>query len=278
MPEKFELEATIAQVKQVADKTYVIWLNDCHSIANIAQPGQFVMVWPNPDSYEHLLGRPFSIVLTQISEPRIGILVKVKGEGTKVLCRKKLGEKVRVLGPLGNGFDIIKTAPCEQILLVAGGTGVAGLTNLLKTLTSKVHFLNKEFHFFIGAETANKLVWSEKWTELATTYVVTDDGSAGRPGMVTDLLQDILHTYRSVWHPYLFAAGPIEMLREVTEIAKIHDIPAQVAVEAGMACGVGACLGCAVNVKDPTDPEDWTYKHVCKDGPIFDAQEVIWNE
>jgi dihydroorotate dehydrogenase electron transfer subunit len=260
------MHAKILEKEEVAPKHYRFRL-DAPLIAQHAKPGQFIHVRISTQ-YTPLLRRPFSI--HRISNSWIEILFRIVGTGTKLLAEKNVGEVLDILGPLGNGFrirDDIFTA-----VLVAGGIGVAPLFALAEELRQVA-----EVRMLIGSKTAEGILCREALEELGIdVQVATDDGSYGTKGMVTDLLEDFLATFASPSLP-IYGCGPIPMLKVLSEIAQLYTSPCQISLETTIACGVGACLGCVVKVIDTSAfPKHVSYKRICKDGPVFEAKEILW--
>lgn len=253
--------------KQTSQKYFKIRLT-APSLAKEALPGQFVMAKISND-YEPLLRRPFSI--HRVTGKNIEIIYEIKGKGTQILSHKKPGEYLDVIGPLGNGFDYCIPYPVSRIpILVAGGMGVAPLVFLaekLKELNTRYSIRNTVV--LMGARTKSQLSCEKEFKGFGCDVkIATDDGSAGFKGRITELLERILRTpYPVPRTPLLYACGPKPMLKEVIRVAGRYNIPAQVSLEEYMACGFGACLGCVVQTKNG-------YKRVCKEGPVFSAQEL----
>jgi len=221
-----------------------------------AQPGQFVQVAVSK-TYDPFLKRPFSV--HDCSADTLTLLYRVSGRGTGLLAGKRTGEQLEVVGPLGTAFPV-ETA--DRIILVAGGIGSAPLFYLLKSLRAA----GKKVTFLYGARSKEELILREQYQMLADEYgEATEDGSCGHHGLVTELVADALDKGRTV----LYACGPEAMLRAVAELAKANNCSCYVSLEAHMACGVGACLGCVVaNAQGE-------YVRVCVDGPVFPAREVF---
>ena len=248
----------ILKNEQVAPHAYKMTLL-APEIAKKAKPGQFVMVRAI-DGYQPLLRRPLGI--HRIIGQNIVMLYEIVGEGTKFLSQKKAGETLDIIGPLGNGFDLRAT------ILIAGGMGVAPLIFLAEKLKKQKPLI------LLGAKTKTHILCEKEFKALGCDVkVATDDGSKGYKGFVTGLLKATLcHPERSEGSNkrcVVYACGPKPMLKAVAVIAKQHNISAQVSLEEYMACGIGACLGCIVKTKSGQ-------KRVCKDGPVFNAREVIW--
>jgi dihydroorotate dehydrogenase electron transfer subunit len=263
----FQIKAKLIKNIEVAQKYYKILLS-CPEIAKIAKPGQFIEIKVS-DSDEPFLRRPFSIQRVRLSN--IEILYEVLGRGTGILSEKKSQEDLDIIGPLGNGFDYQSPVTSHQSpVLVAGGMGVAPLFFLAEKLVQSSRFkVQRRPLVLLGAKTKTQIICEEEFKRLSCNIkIATDDGSRGSRGTVTDLLKHLLSTMN--YEPStIYACGPRLMLREITAISKRYNIPAQISLEEHMACGIGACLGCVVNTTTG-------YKRVCKDGPVFDAKEVIW--
>lgn len=235
----------------------LIWLN-CPEIAQEAKPGQFVMVRCGEDC---VLPRPFSI--HQVNDEGIALFFNVwaDGKGTGWLSQRQTGDTVGLFGPLGNGYSIHPAS--HNLLLVAGGIGIASLYFLAQEALSKgcsVTLLRgtPTKHFYPDALLPSGI-------ELVTT---TEDGSVGRKGLITDLLPDFID-----WADQVFACGPLSMYQDMSRKGKklLKDKPTQVSLEVRMGCGLGVCYGCTVKTKKGL-------KQVCKDGPIFDLDDILWDE
>jgi dihydroorotate dehydrogenase electron transfer subunit len=264
-----DIKAKILSNKKVSHAYYKMSL-DAPYIARTAKPGQFVQIKCN-DSFEPLLRRPFSIHRV---DGNIEILYEMVGRGTEILSNKREGDKIDVLGPLGNGFtlpratnDERRTTNCEpRAIIIAGGIGAAPLVYLAEELTKK----KIKTIVLIGAKTKN-LILCEKDFKKATpeVYVSTDDGTYGSQGFVSKLFHKILKTTESKFETIVYVCGPHGMLKCIADICQERKFECQVSLEEKMACGIGVCLGCAVKTKSGA-------KLACKDGPVFDAKELIW--
>ncbi|MDP2927941.1 MAG: dihydroorotate dehydrogenase electron transfer subunit [Candidatus Omnitrophota bacterium] len=229
-------------------------------IAKHAVAGQFVNIRV-ADALEPLLRRPMSIHGVKAS--KVKIIYEILGKGTQILLTRKPGEFLDIIGPLGNGFNYPRLAKSTQAtnILIAGGMGVAPLIFLAEKLK-----LSKPL-VLIGARTKKQILCLQEFKALGCTLkLATDDGSVGFKGRVTDLLRIVLEQTKPLG---LFSCGPHPMLKTVAQIAHENKIPAQLSLEEHMACGIGACLGCEVLTKTG-------YKSVCKDGPVFSSEELIW--
>ena len=230
-------------------------------------PGQFFNI-KVADRLDILLRRPFSVFNVEGSV--ISILYEVVGKGTKELSRKKKGDRLDVLGPLGNRFSL--QSETKQAILVGGGMGVAPLylwaRELLKQKDISVKIL-------IGAKTKMSIVCDKDFGELGIeTRIATDDGSMGSKGFVTDLLKEECGKCSSQ-SVAVYACGPNAMLKEVAGILLEKNVEGEISLDRHMACGIGVCLGCVIKIKSSESPDGFIYKRVCKDGPVFKAEEVI---
>jgi len=248
--------------EQIAERTFLMGLK-APEIASNALPGQFVMIRVGP-ALEPLLRRPFSICGTLQGEILL-ILYKVVGRGTALMSEASKGDGMMILGPLGKGFS--KPPAKSRPILVAGGIGIAPLLFLAQTLKER------DTIFLAGYRSASEIVPFEKM-DLTEAHVVTatDDGSAGHHGFVTDLLKTHLHPEPES-SSEVYACGPTPMLKKVAALTTVGSTPCQMSLEAYMACGLGACQGCAVK---SSNPEELTYHLVCRDGPIFTVRSIDW--
>lgn len=211
-----------------------------------------------------LLRRPISVARTQWDEPSdtAALIFEARGEGTRWLSQRRAGDKLDVLGPLGNGFDVSKAG---RYLLVGGGIGIPPLMEYGECPAwSKVAVLG-----FRTKEKAFPSIVCRFQENCERTYLCTDDGTLGRHGFVDGQVREILE--KDPGFTAILACGPKPMLKSVAKAAAEFGVPCQVSMEERMGCGVGACLVCATPMKDGT------MKRVCKDGPVFHAEEVDWD-
>ncbi len=232
-----------------------------------AVPGQFVMV-RSSEQIDPLLPRPFSIhrlIQKKGSVTGLELLYKVVGKGTQLLSRLQSGDVSAMTGPLGKGFEI--PTEVSKAKIVAGGIGVAPMVFLAQALTESKRNLSS-IEVFIGGRTKSDLLCLQDFSAVGlAVHVTTDDGSSGDQCLVTDPLDMAVTKDRP---DIIFACGPMEMLTCVAGIAEKHNVCCQVSIETMMACGMGACLGCAVASRKHTH----RYLHACKDGPVFDTRDL----
>jgi dihydroorotate dehydrogenase electron transfer subunit len=231
-----------------------------------AVPGQFVMVRSN-NALTPLLRRPFSI-FGMIGSPEhpegIELLYKVVGSGTRQMADMGPGHTIDLLGPLGRGFKIPDAV--QKIYLVAGGMGVAPIRFLALQLRQRK--VPADLRLFLGGRSQDDLLCRDDFQSLGIAVTATtDDGSTGRQCLVTDPLSEAISENKP---DIVFACGPPGMLQCAAGIVQRHAVACQVSLETMMACGMGACLGCAV----PKAAQEEGYHHVCVDGPVFEVGQV----
>ena len=269
------------------------------------KPGQFIMLRIT-EQVDPLLRRPFGVYRilgsrvrgqgsrvrgqgSRVREQGIEILYKVVGKGTRLMTGLKLGDKLDILGPLGNGFELSHST--GDIIMIAGGIGIAPFY----LLGAGVKGQGARVKLLFGGRSKDDLPGLDDFKKLKINIKIsTQDGSVGKKGLVTDLLKSELRTPNSKLQT-IYACGPKGMLKEVERVAKTANAPCYVSLDNVMACGIGACLGCAVKsraqsselrvqrlkgLKSPLSAlhSESSYKMVCKDGPVFDAWEIEWEE
>ncbi len=242
-------------------------LNPSHFLLELQVPSSFPP--PRPGQFVHirigeppcfLLRRPFSIFSFQSKKRRIEVFYRIVGRGTKALSQKKKEEKINLLGPLGTPFNWdTGTVP----LLVGGGRGIAPL-----------HFLYQEMkktgiepYVLFGFKNAEDTVFRERFSP-EKFLLSTEDGSAGEKGKVTDVLKKHIPYFQGKINK-IFSCGAKEMLQEIHLIAKKEKFACEVSFEQFMGCGIGICQGCVVKTKQG-------YKRICREGPVFNADEIAW--
>ena len=232
-----------------------------------AIPGQFIMLRLG-DQMDPLLRRPFSIHQLIIRDDvfkGIELLYKVVGAGTQKLAQLHSGDRVDILGPLGNGFYIAEHV--QRVFIVAGGIGVAPMLFLISYLLEK-SIDRSQCHVFIGGKSKADLLCRDDLSDLGVSVcTTTDDGSFGDQCLVTDPVEIEISDAKP---DVIYACGPMQMLSCVVGIAEKHGIECQVSIETMMACGMGACLGCAIESRKEPD----RYLHACRNGPVFDANTL----
>jgi dihydroorotate dehydrogenase electron transfer subunit len=259
----FEETAPIIFNQKVTLDTWLLGMKSPR-IAKSARPGQFVMIRVR-SGMNPLLRRPFSICGTE--RDSFLVLYRAVGQGTAILTEAKGGEILSVLGPLGTGFELPGGDAIP--LLVGGGIGVAPLLFLAQRLKKRKTL------FMMGFASEREVLALPQIKGTRTQVsIATDDGSKGHRGFVTDLVEDYLvKSAVDKKRHFLFTCGPKGMMSKMADISSRHGISCQFSLEASMACGLGACLGCAIKAPESSGR---AYVHVCKDGPVFRSESIDW--
>ncbi len=258
-------QARVIANENVGPRLWIITLKS-PTIARQIEPGQFVHM-RIPQMNDHILRRPFSVYARSIEHATIEILYQVVGFGSEHLTTICQGDTCELIGPVGYGWTIPEGA--RKALLVGGGVGSAPLYLFAEQLVSQgIHV-----DFIMGAQTSRALVTKERYTRLlgVEPQCSTDDGSYGRAGFCTSLVEEALTRCGASEDPYDFACvcGPEPLMKIVANMCEHADVACFVSLEKRMACGIGACLSCVV---DTTEGK----KRACVDGPVFDARKVVW--
>ena len=252
-----QLTARVVAKHEIAPDIFRLTLY-APAVAREARPGQFVHIQCGVNQ-SYILRRPFSVHQV-VGGEAFDVLVRVVGDGTRWLAGREPKASLDLIGPLGRSFE---TNGVTRAVLVAGGMGVAPMVFLAGRLAeAKV-----KVYTLMGAASREQLLDFMDLKRLTRKIAVaTDDGSQGHRGPVTEILA---REIQEAEPERIYACGPAGMLRAVAGICRRFEIPGQVSLEARMACGVGACLGCAVEAKG-------AYLKVCADGPVFDIEELGW--
>ena len=251
--------STIITNEAVANGIYKLVLQLQQAVTVV--PGQFGHLTV-PDAF---LRRPLSIHHYCAEHNRVEFLYRVVGEGTLQLSKLAAGTSLDILLPLGNGFSVPTTA--QHGLVVGGGIGVAALYESMQV--SK----NVQWRACFGFRSAQEVLDVDALRQQnIPVFVATEDGSVGHKGFVTGLLEEAIATQPV---DIIHCCGPLPMLKAVQAFAMQHNIPTQLSLEERMGCGTGICRVCACKIQSATG---WHYLRVCKDGPVFDAKEVVFDE
>lgn len=236
----------------------LIWLS-CPQIEK-AKSGQFVMVRCGE---ECVLPRPFSIHRVNDDKVALWIAVWEDGKGTRWLAQRQVGDTVELVGPLGNNYEIQRGS--HKLLLLAGGVGIAPLYFLAQEAAMR----QCSVILIHGASRAINLypeLYPKKIPPEIELVMVTEDGSAGKRGKITEFIPKYID-----WADQIFACGPLPMYKAMAQMPELRNKPVQISLEVGMGCGRGVCYGCTVKTKSGL-------KQVCKDGPVFDLEDILWDE
>lgn len=248
------IEQSVIESNQKINSTTFLIKVKAPAIASVSKPGQFCNIKVSENSFP-LLRRPFSIC--DVTDESLYFLFDIHGEGTKILSLKKVGEELDLLGPLGNGFNYEEEF--EYGVIVAGGLGIAPFPFLLRKLSN-----SKNVNVFIGAGSKEKII-----NYGVNNYsIATDNGSQGFHGTVVELLQSEIAKYPN-GKTKIFGCGPNAMLSKLKELCVHKKYQCEISVECAMACGFGICQGCPVETENGQ-----SYLLVCKDGPVFNVQDI----
>lgn len=255
-----DIPYTITKNRRLSGDVYHLELKSAERLQNPAKPGMFAMLKIGPGA-RPLLRRPLSYL--SCGHRKVSFLYRVIGEGTKILSQSGNGSEIKVLGPLGNGFEVSPTY--KRIALVAGGMGLPPILFMANELSG---IKDVKVDFIYGAANNHDLFFAHKIEETGVKLrISTEDGSIGKKGLVTDVLSSIIEGKSKP--DAVFACGPHGMLQAVHNIAINNDIPCNISLEARMACGTGVCLGCAIKATGDR------YLKVCDDGPVFDSATIF---
>lgn len=254
---------------------------DVGDMADICRPGQFVNLYVKGGVY--LLPRPISICGVNTAEKTLRLIYAVVGDGTRILTTRQKRDSIEVLGPLGSGFDM-SVEDKKNILIVGGGVGTPPLLHLAKTIKEKSED-NVAITTVLGFRDDAYLV--DEFKAYGEVHLATDSGKSGFKGNVIQLISENLSDKINSYD-YIYSCGPTPMLKGLQRFALEHEIPGEFSLEERMGCGFGGCVGCVVPIrrvidkttlnltKDTMEEEDFDYLKVCKDGPVFKLQEVIF--
>ncbi len=230
-------------------------------VQKITGPGQFVHL-KTGEGTDPLLRRPISICEYSREKNQMTLIYRAQGRGTILLSKKRQGEYINVLGPLGNGFPVHDLDEGKQVLITGGGIGVPPLYELSKQLFSK----GIRVTHVLGFQSESTAFLYEEFRKMGDTFVATDDGSMGIKGFVTDVI-----VQENIPFDRLYACGPVSMLKTLAE--KYPEKEVYISLEERMSCGIGACFACVKKTVNKADEKG--YRKICSDGPVFAAGEVI---
>lgn len=247
----------ILNKKTIAREIYSFTIA-CPEIAAVATAGQFVHIRTG----NYTLRRPVSICGIDRTKGTLRIVFEVRGEGTAEISRLNEGDVIDMLAPLGHGFTA--NPNYKKVVLIGGGIGTPPMLPLAETY-------GKNAVVITGFRSADAVILQEDFRRTgAETVLCTDDGSLGIHGFVT---QPFSETVEQGNIDAVYACGPMPMLKGISDICRKNNIFCEISLEERMACGIGACLGCAC--RTVKNDEEY-FSHVCKDGPVFNAEEVLW--
>jgi dihydroorotate dehydrogenase electron transfer subunit len=257
-----EFDGTIVSVESIMGDALLVSVTAPQHVVQRLLPGQFFnIICRFPTSLDPLLRRPYSVFRVDQEASTLTFLVRPFGRGSAWLADRKPGEVIGLLGPLGNSFTINERA--ERLLMLAGGVGVAPLVMLSDEATAR----GLDVVFVMGASNEDGLLAPVELSTGVEFLAATDDGSRGHHGLATDVVADYV-----TWADQIFACGPEPMYRTLRDVVNPRRVnrkpPVQISVERGMACGLGACLGCVVETRRGMIAS-------CVQGPVFDLDDLV---
>ena len=254
MAQKFREQATILSQEEIAPDIYSMWLKT-DKVAGFAKAGQFISVYCNDGS--RILPRPISICEIDKENSALHIVYRIAGKGTAEFSKCVAGEKLDIVGPLGNGFPLGE----KKAFLIGGGIGVPPMLELAKQLDC-------EKQIILGYRD-NNLFLLDEFKKYGEVFVATEDGSVGTKGNVIDAIKA-----NALEADVIYTCGPTPMLRALANYAEEAGMECWISMEEKMACGIGACLACVCKSKEVDEHTNVHNKRICKEGPVFNAKEV----
>jgi dihydroorotate dehydrogenase electron transfer subunit len=268
----FQTDGTVIKNRRIKSLYFLLGIY-CPSIANQIKPGQFIMLKVSDDR-SPLLRRPFSVYKSYPDDHPgkrergcLFILYKKVGKGTQKMTTFQKGQKVNLIGPLGNGFTLPPLPSSANIILIGGGVGIVSLYPLAGVAEARKLFV------FIGGKTQDDILCVEDFKKFKSNiFIATEDGSLGVKGTVIDLFLSQRKIFKRNGKVYIYTCGPAAMLKALAGTVQFKNFICQASLETRMGCGFGACWGCVVKTDDPKTP----YQRVCKDGPVFCLEDIVW--
>ncbi|MDO5418123.1 MAG: dihydroorotate dehydrogenase electron transfer subunit [Lachnospiraceae bacterium] len=254
---KVKETAFVVSQEMLAPGIYSMWIKT-EAIASQAVPGQFISVYSHDGA--KLLPRPISLCEIDKEGGKLRIVYRVAGAGTEEFSHYQAGDPIDILGPLGNGFPL-KEAEGRRVFLIGGGIGIPPMLETAKQL--------KADKTMVLGYRDSQMFLKDAFAENGPVYVATEDGSAGTRGNVLNAIKE-----QNLEADMIFACGPTPMLRALKAYAAEKNMECYISLEEKMACGIGACLACVCQSKDVDHHSHVHNKRICKDGPVFRAEEV----
>lgn len=247
--------------EKIAHQIYCMKMQSIE-ISQRAQAGQFIHLLCGKE-YGAFLRRPFSLSNIDQKNKEISIIYRVQGKGTKSLSEMRTGDSIHALGPLGQGFLLDPTY--TDVAVVAGGMGTAPLMEIIR-------YYGKRSRVYLGFEEQPILI--EEIKDFCNQVeITTESGNVGKKGLITE---NLLSEWENQLPQMVYTCGPPAMMKEVVRICTELDLPCQVSMEERMACGIGACLVCSCKTNKKGQKNEYT--RVCKDGPVYWGNEVVWDD
>lgn len=257
------VKVKLVSIERLKDDIYKFSV-EAPEIVELAKPGNFIEIRVS-DTTEPFLRRPISIYNLDKEKGILEFIFQVRGKGTEILAKKQIGEYIDIIGPLGYGT--FKYQKHENIAIIGGGIGVFPLYELAKSAKKE----NKNVSIYLGFRSKDFVVLENEFENVSDKLIITtDDGSYANEGFAINFLSKDIEDENI---DCIYACGPLPMLKAVQKLAKEKSIDCQISLEEKMGCGLGVCLGCAVK-KANSSKDAPEYFHVCKGGPVFNANDV----
>lgn len=257
------VKVKLVSIERLKDDIYKFSV-EAPEIVELAKPGNFIEIRVS-DTTEPFLRRPISIYNLDKEKGILEFIFQVRGKGTEILAKKQIGEYIDIIGPLGYGT--FKYQKHENIAIIGGGIGVFPLYELAKSAKKE----NKNVSIYLGFRSKDFVVLENEFENVSDKLIITtDDGSYANEGFAINFLSKDIEDENI---DCIYACGPLPMLKAVQKLAKEKNIDCQISLEEKMGCGLGVCLGCAVK-KANSSKDAPEYFHVCKGGPVFNANDV----
>ena len=270
------MRQTVAEVlynREISHRYYKMGIAT-EEIASLIKPGEFLMLraW-HGDGTDPLLNRPFGVYRVIDNGIGVEILYKVVGRGTRIMSSLRQGDEVSLLGPLGKGFPV--SGDWKDVVMVSGGVGIAPFLHLVEWFKDMDGY-HPSMVLYHGGRDRDDMVCIDDFKTLnVDVRLSTETGEVGVKGVITRYLEDELS--KGVISPsVIYACGPKGMLKDIAGISMSRDISCYVSIDRVMGCGIGTCLGCVVKGRDDGGNEH--YLRVCKEGPVFDVRDIVWEE
>ena len=254
MSTKTKESLKIVSQEEIGTGIFSMWLQ-ADRMAEAARPGQFLSLYTRNGS--KLLPRPISICEIDKEDSSLHLVYRIAGKGTAEFSEKQTGDHLSVMGPLGNGFPL----KGKKAFLIGGGIGIPPILELAKQLKC-------EKQIVLGYRNSDMFLLDE-FKKQGEVYIATEDGSVGTKGNVLDAIRE-----NALDAEVIYACGPTPMLRALKNYAAENNIECWISMEEKMACGIGACLACVCKSKEVDGHTNVHNKRVCKEGPVFLAEEV----
>jgi dihydroorotate dehydrogenase electron transfer subunit len=287
-------DLTIVSNDQLSKNTWKLTLEGSAQLISGIKPGQFINIRITQRN-DPFFRRPFSVFRCSKKDSghsSLQVVYEVVGRGSEIMSRLERGDKIDVIGPLGNGFAWARNKKTHVV--IGGGIGSAGIFMLCEELSEATNIDGTELYMILDVKTKNLLILEEEFNALnGNVLIATHDGSFGYNGYVTDMIRNYIESKRIPADCAIYACGPEQMYKDLVPVCQQYNISAQISIERNMMCGMGACMSCVCKVNKKNilkrrvleashvvidEEKEFGYALVCRDGPVFYIDEVIFDE